>query len=162
MSKQAFIIFASILGLGIVMGGLGLVAIGSRFEEAYSETFSSQSIEDAKSRNVLVATPKVENKEISSPQYRYKLKEVWIEEIRKVKYKFLLYRTVNVTGYRLLTTFDVTYPSAEWDHLEGCYPLVDGKITLAGSSGGTRMKIFFGRITPPFPEEITVNFDCSR
>src|SRR5207249_2210033 len=97
--------------------------------------------------------------------FKYPIQEVWIEEARRSEYKGIFFRKRLRTGYRLMVTFSVPYPSPESQNLivqqaEGMYPICNDAIWLTTSVGQARKDswLFYGEVTEPFPQSVRVAF----
>ena len=156
--KKRIVAFVAIL-IGLLGVGRYIVQVG--IVEFYSGQAPSFSIADAGERGILVSLPTIESKEASTSQYRFRVKEAWIESITRVEYKFFLLRTDHIEGYRLIVSIDGTYEDASVSHLI-CHPKVNGAINLNGYTGTPETPVYFKEIQPPLPSTLAITFSCKE
>lgn len=136
-----------ILILGIFVGGVRLTPtlINNAINEFYSPTFTSKSIADARARGMFVAQPALENNVFQWLNKKYIIREVWIENIIRIKYDWIFFRRSIPIGYRLMLRIE--NPP---DFLEQSI-ICNNSIQLNGWGGEN---VRFADISPPLPSSV--------
>ena len=159
MKRKLVAIFIVVIGLLV----MGLYLLGAGIAEFYSRKIPTFSSIEARDKGVLVSVLNLVHKEGADSQFRYRIKEAWVESIKKVEYKVFLFRTERIVGYRLIIAFDGDFQDTRLTHKE-CRPKVkvNGAIPLNGITGTSETPIYFQEIQNPFPKEVSISLSCEE
>ncbi len=96
-SKVAAGIITIFVGILVVMQLVNNIVV-----EYYSPGFMTESITEARIREVLISQPTLKSNVIRWGKSDYPIREAWIEQATRIKYDWIFFRRVIPTGYRLI------------------------------------------------------------
>jgi fermentation-respiration switch protein FrsA (DUF1100 family) len=151
----------------LLLGGLAawvMYAYGLAVEMDHSRSWTSDSIADARRRDVLVRLPELEDSIFLYAGRPLRVREAWIEEVTQVRYRAYLpgtRRVVNLGTHRLL--LHVVDPdgtpllSQDLHYLAAalCVSSAPDRVTRLGSTTGAGL--FFASIGTTLPHRIAVH-----
>lgn len=156
-----FIVIATLILLAFTAHQLINVAV----DENYSPTYMSYSIEESKKTGRFVSQPQIQSPVIESDGLKYHVENAWIEQSTRIEYKWFFIRRTIPTGYRFIVTLKVPFQSAEEKSLlDSMKMLVLNNVkTLAVTSAASKdIWLFFGNISTPLPEFVSLAFRSNR
>lgn len=144
-------------GIILLLGVGALVAmqlINNGVVEYYSPGFVSESIAEARTREVFISRPALKSNVVRWRKSEYSIREAWIEQATRIKYDWIFFRRVIPTGYRLILTIGKTGkpPGEDFMYLGGGGESIvcNDSIWLTSTSPGR-----------PAPDEVLMELEFS-
>ncbi len=163
MKRTVKILIACVIVISLGVAFV-LWTINTSIDEFYSPSYKSHSPDKAREMGILISQPQLENSEIKVGDFKYTIREVWIEQATRIKYQWLFFRKSIPTGYRLMLNIDVPSNSrAERNMIEQTYtwPVCNSAIKLTATipSITPNTWLYYGQIQRPFPSSVRCTFE---
>ncbi len=163
MRRLAKILIACVIVISLAVAFV-LWTVRTSIEEFYSPMQTSSSAAMARTRGVLISQPHLENSEIGLGDFRYSIREVWVEQSTRIEYQWLFFRKSIPTGYRLMLNIDIPSDSrAERNMIAhtGRWPVCNGsiKLTTTVPSITPSTWLYYGQVQQPFPSSVRCAFE---